>query len=188
MRPTHNNYQQSAQKVKNNFTLCVQKLFTDELRGYKIINKVTSKSSSPLFVIANQSSPSADPLTTVRPIKPSSIISSNSCRLTSCCNNKSTQASPNNCRKSFSRKPIGLPLTSSSFPITVDWIENQVIAVRPRGLLCQCDFVLEERSVAVSDAAGDSLQEGNDKQSGSGNTKVCGDDEAVLGLVSFADA
>jgi hypothetical protein len=40
MRPTRNNYQQSAQKVKSNFSLCVQKLFTAELRGYKITNNV----------------------------------------------------------------------------------------------------------------------------------------------------
>jgi hypothetical protein len=43
MRPTRNNYQQSTQKVKSNFSLCVQKLFTAELHGYKINNNVVIK-------------------------------------------------------------------------------------------------------------------------------------------------
>jgi hypothetical protein len=38
MRPARNNYRQSTQKVKSNFALCVQKLFTAELHGYKITN------------------------------------------------------------------------------------------------------------------------------------------------------
>ncbi|MDR3110663.1 MAG: hypothetical protein LBU65_13425, partial [Planctomycetaceae bacterium] len=86
-----------------------------------------------------------------------------------------------NCRKRFSIKPIGLPLTSSSFPITVDRIENQVIAIRPRVLQCQRDFVFEGSAPTVSDAAGDSRQEENEKQSGNENAEVCGDEEAVLG-------
>jgi hypothetical protein len=43
MRLTHKNCQQSAQKIKSNFALCVQKLFTAELRGYKINNNVVIK-------------------------------------------------------------------------------------------------------------------------------------------------
>jgi putative transposase len=40
MRPTRNHYRQSTEKVNRNFALCVQKLFTAELHGYKITNKL----------------------------------------------------------------------------------------------------------------------------------------------------
>jgi hypothetical protein len=48
-------------------------------------------------------------------------------------------------------------------------IENQIIAVRPWFLRCFNDFLFEENSTAVSDAADHSRQEGNEKASGNGN-------------------
>ena len=40
MRPTRRDYRQSTQKVKSHFALCVQQLFTAELHGYKMTNKL----------------------------------------------------------------------------------------------------------------------------------------------------
>jgi hypothetical protein len=126
MRPTHNNYRQSTQKVKSNFALCVQKLFTAELHGYKINNKVIIKilvaalcCCESLFAVCRSiaGSPTdktiADNLIKLLPPYQ---------KLQQQINTTLASGLP----KKFFRKPIGLPLTSSSFPITVDTIKTKM--------------------------------------------------------------